>query len=96
MTGSMPFDIQDLKNLDKIYAETARHSLMGNCGYQLIVGANDKVTAETVSKALGKRRVRYKTETRTIELMGLDHERRQTPAMRRPALSACSSSRFRL
>lgn len=77
----MAFVIQDLKNLDEIYGETSRHSLMGNCGYQLIFGANDQVTAETVSKGLGKRTVRYKTESRTIELMGL-HRRTRVEQLR--------------
>jgi type IV secretion system protein VirD4 len=75
------FIIQDLKNLDEIYGETSRHSLMGNCGYQLVFGANDQVTAETVSKGLGKRTVRYKTESRTIELMGL-HRRTKVEQLR--------------
>ncbi|MCO5073977.1 MAG: type IV secretory system conjugative DNA transfer family protein [Rhizobiaceae bacterium] len=77
----MSFVIQDLKNLDEIYGETSRHSLMGNCGYQLVLGANDQVTAESVSKALGKRTVRYKTESRTIELMGL-HRRTKVEQLR--------------
>jgi type IV secretion system protein VirD4 len=77
----MAFIIQDLKNLDDIYGETARHSLMGNCGYQLVLGANDQVTAETVSKGLGKRTVRYRTESRTIELMGL-HRRTKVEQLR--------------
>jgi type IV secretion system protein VirD4 len=77
----MAFIIQDLKNLDEIYGETSRHSLMGNCGYQLVLGANDQVTAETVSKGLGKRTVRYKTESRSIELMGL-HRRTQVEQLR--------------
>ena len=77
----MAFVIQDLKNLDEIYGETTRHSLMGNCGYQLVLGANDQVTAEAVSKALGKRTVRYKTESRTIELMGL-HRRTKVEQLR--------------
>jgi type IV secretion system protein VirD4 len=77
----MGFVIQDLKNLDEIYGETARHSLMGNCGYQLVLGANDQVTAETISKGLGKRTVRYKTESRTIELMGL-HRRTKVEQLR--------------
>jgi type IV secretion system protein VirD4 len=77
----MAFVIQDLKNLDEIYGETSRHSLMGNCGYQLILGANDQVTAEAVSKGLGKRTVRYKTESRTIELMGL-HRRTKVEQLR--------------
>lgn len=77
----MAFVIQDLKNLDEIYGETARHSLMGNCGYQLVFGANDQVTAEAVSKGLGKRTVRYKTESRTIELMGL-HRRTKVEQLR--------------
>ncbi len=77
----MAFIIQDLKNLDEIYGETARHSLMGNCGYQLVLGANDQITAETVSKGLGKRTVRYKTESRTIELMGL-HRRTKVEQLR--------------
>jgi type IV secretion system protein VirD4 len=77
----MAFVLQDLKNLDEIYGETSRHSLMGNCGYQLVLGANDQVTAETVSKGLGKRTVRYKTESRTIELMGL-HRRTKIEQLR--------------
>lgn len=77
----MAFVIQDLKNLDEIYGETSRHSLMGNCGYQLILGANDQVTAEAVAKGLGKRTVRYKTESRTIELMGL-HRRTKVEQLR--------------
>lgn len=67
----MAFIIQDLKNLDEIYGETARHSLLGNCGYQLVLGANDQATAENASRALGKRTARYKSESRTIELFGL-------------------------
>ncbi|UCI10716.1 type IV secretory system conjugative DNA transfer family protein [Mesorhizobium sp. B1-1-8] len=77
----MAFVIQDLKNLDEIYGETSRHSLMGNCGYQLVLGANDQVTAEYVSKGLGKRTVRYKTESRSIELMGL-HRRTKVEQLR--------------
>ncbi|WP_353646777.1 type IV secretory system conjugative DNA transfer family protein [Mesorhizobium sp. WSM2239] len=77
----MAFVIQDLKNLDEIYGETSRHSLMGNCGYQLVFGANDQVTAEAISKGLGKRTVRYKTESRTIELMGL-HRRTKVEQLR--------------
>lgn len=77
----MAFVIQDLKNLDEIYGETTRHSLMGNCGYQLVLGANDQITAESVSKALGKRTVRYRTESRTIELMGL-HRRTKVEQLR--------------
>ncbi|MDP9810501.1 type IV secretion system protein VirD4 [Rhizobium tibeticum] len=67
----MAFIIQDLKNLDEIYGETARHSLLGNCGLQLILGANDQATAEYASRALGKRTIRYQSESRTLELMGL-------------------------
>ncbi|KQZ95889.1 conjugal transfer protein TraG [Mesorhizobium sp. Root157] len=77
----MAFVIQDLKTLDEIYGETARHSLMGNCAYQLVFGANDQVTAESVSKGLGKRTVRYTTESRTIELMGL-HRRTKVEQLR--------------
>jgi type IV secretion system protein VirD4 len=77
----MAFVIQDLKNLDEIYGETSRHSLIGNCGYQLVLGANDQVTAEAVSKGLGKCTVRYKTESRTIELMGL-HRRTKVEQIR--------------
>ena len=77
----MAFVIQDLKNLDEIYGETSRHSLLGNCGYQLVFGANDQVTAEAVSKGLGKRTVRYKTESRTIEVMGL-HRRTKVEQLR--------------
>lgn len=67
----LAFIIQDLKALDQIYGETQRHSLLGNCGYQLILGANDLVTADYVSKALGKRTVRYQSESRTMEMLGL-------------------------
>lgn len=63
--------IQDLKNLDEIYGETSRHSLLGNCGYQLVLGANDQATAEYASRALGKRTIRYTSESRTIEILGL-------------------------
>ncbi|WP_108610530.1 type IV secretory system conjugative DNA transfer family protein [Aminobacter sp. MSH1] len=77
----MAFVIQDLKNLDEIYGETSRHSLMGNCGYQLVFGANDQITAESISKGLGKRTVRYKTESRTIEVMGL-HRRTKVEQLR--------------
>ncbi|WP_341487127.1 type IV secretory system conjugative DNA transfer family protein [Pararhizobium sp. A13] len=65
------FVIQDLKNLDEIYGETSRHSLLGNCGLQLILGANDQATAEYASRALGKKTIRYKSESRTLERMGL-------------------------
>lgn len=67
----LAFIIQDLKNLDEIYGETSRHSLLGNCGYQLVLGANDQATAEYASRALGKRTIRYQSESRTIELFGL-------------------------
>jgi type IV secretion system protein VirD4 len=67
----MAFIIQDLKNLDEIYGETSRHSLLGNCGLQLILGANDQATAEYASRALGKKTIRYKSESHTLELMGL-------------------------
>jgi type IV secretion system protein VirD4 len=67
----MAFIIQDLKSLDEIYGETSRHSLLGNCALQLILGANDQATAEYASRALGKKTIRYKSESRTLELMGL-------------------------
>lgn len=67
----LAFIIQDLKNLDEIYGETSRHSLLGNCGYQLVLGANDQATAEYASRALGKRTIRYQSESRTIEFFGL-------------------------
>ena len=67
----LAFIIQDLKNLDEIYGETSRHSLLGNCGYHLILGANDQATADYASRALGKRTIRYSSESRTIEIMGL-------------------------
>lgn len=54
---------------------------MGNCGDQLVFGANDQVTAESVSKGLGKRTGRYKTESRTIEFMGL-HRRTKVEQLR--------------
>ena len=67
----LAFIIQDLKNLDEIYGETSRHSLLGNCGYQLILGANDQATADYASRALGKQTIRYQSESRTVELLGL-------------------------
>lgn len=72
----LAFIIQDLKNLDEIYGETSRHSLLGNCGYQLILGANDQATADYASRALGKRTIRYQSESRTIELLGLPRRTR--------------------
>lgn len=70
------FVIQDLKNLDEIYGETARHSMLGNCGYQLVLGANDSVTAKYVSEALGKTTMTYWTESRSIQLVGLNNRSR--------------------
>ncbi|MGV1760543.1 type IV secretory system conjugative DNA transfer family protein [Rhizobium sp. A22-96] len=67
----MAFVVQDLKSVDEIYGETARHSLVANCGLQLIMGANDQETANYASRALGKRTVRYQSESRTVELFGL-------------------------
>lgn len=72
----LAFIIQDLKNLDEIYGETSRHSLLGNCGYQMALGANDQATADYVSRALGKTTIRYQSESRTIELMGLNRRTR--------------------
>ncbi|PWE53684.1 conjugal transfer protein TraG [Metarhizobium album] len=72
----LAFVIQDLKNLDEIYGETSRHSLLGNCGLQLILGANDQATADYVSRALGKRTIRYQSESRTLELLGLPRRTR--------------------
>jgi len=69
----MAFIVQDLKSIDNIYGETARHSLLGNCGLQLILGANDQATAEYASRSLGKRTIRYQSETRTIGVFGLPH-----------------------
>jgi type IV secretion system protein VirD4 len=66
----MAFIIQNLKNLDEIYGETARHSLLGNCGLQIILGANDQATADYASKALGKKTIRYQSDTKTVELFG--------------------------
>ena len=77
----LAFIVQDLKNLDEIYGETARHSLLGNCAYQLVLGANDQATADYVSRALGKRTVRYQSESRTIELTGL-HRRTKVEQIR--------------
>lgn len=67
----LAFIIQDISNLDEIYGEKSRQSLLGNCGYQLILGANDQTTAEYVSRALGKQTIRYQSESRTVELVGL-------------------------
>lgn len=77
----LAFIVQDLKNLDEIYGETSRHSLLGNCGYQLVLGANDQATADYASRALGKRTIRYQSESRTIELMGL-HRRTRVEQIR--------------
>lgn len=66
----LAFVIQGLKSLDEIYGETARHSLLGNCGLQLIFGANDQVTADYASRALGKRTIRYQSETRALNGFG--------------------------
>jgi type IV secretion system protein VirD4 len=73
--------VQDLKSLDEIYGEAARQSLLGNCGYQLVLGANDQATAEYVSRALGKKTIRYKSMSRSIELMGL-HRRTEIEQIR--------------
>jgi type IV secretion system protein VirD4 len=67
------FIIQDLKNLDEIYGETTRHSMLGNCGYQLVLGANDSATAKYVSEALGKTTATYWTESRAIEILGFNN-----------------------
>lgn len=67
----MAFVIQDLKNLDEIYGETSRYSLLGNCGYQICLAANDQATAEYFSKSLGRKTIRYQSESRTIELIGI-------------------------
>ncbi|MDP8250929.1 type IV secretory system conjugative DNA transfer family protein [Pseudochrobactrum saccharolyticum] len=67
----MAFVIQDLKNLDEIYGETSRYSLLGNCGYQICLAANDQATAEYFSKSLGRKTIRYQSESRTIELIGV-------------------------
>ncbi|TNM65312.1 type IV secretory system conjugative DNA transfer family protein [Aliirhizobium smilacinae] len=64
------FIVQDLKSLDAVYGETPRHSLLANCGYQLIFGVNDLVTADYVARALGKRTVRLQTFSKTI---GVQH-----------------------
>jgi type IV secretion system protein VirD4 len=67
----MAFVIQGLKSVDEIYGETSRHSLVGCCAYQLCFGANDEATAESVSKGAGKRTVRFKTESKSMEMMGV-------------------------
>lgn len=67
----LAFIVQDLKSIDGVYGETARHSLLGNCGYQLVLGANDLVTADYVSRALGRQTVRYHAQSRTMEFMGM-------------------------
>lgn len=51
----IPFMFHDLKNLDQIYGETSRHSLLGNCGLQLILGANDLANFKTTYVHLGSR-----------------------------------------
>lgn len=70
------FVIQDLKNLDEIYGETTRHSMLGNCGYQLVLGANDSATAKYVSEALGNTTMTYWTESRSVQIIGLNHRSR--------------------
>ena len=49
--------------------------------YQLVFGANDQATAESVSKGAGKRTVRFKTESKSIELMGM-HRRTMIEQLR--------------
>ncbi len=75
------FIIQDLKNLDEIYGENSRQSLTGNCGYQLILGANDQATADYVSKALGRHTIRYQSVSRSIEPFGF-HKRTKVEQIR--------------
>lgn len=70
----MSFIIQDLKSLDEIYGESTRQSMLGNCGYQLVLGANDQATADYVSKALGKTTVTYETTSVRRQLAGI-HQR---------------------
>lgn len=63
------FIVQDLKSLDAVYGETQRHSLIANCGYQLLFGANDLTTADYMSSSLGKRTVRFQTKTSAVQIM---------------------------
>lgn len=58
--------VQDFKSIDAIYGETNRHSILGNCGYQLIFGANDLITADYVSRSLGKKSTRIRSNSRTF------------------------------
>lgn len=64
------FILQDLKSMDNIYGESVRHSMMNNCGYQLILGANDLPTTEYVSRALGKYTVTYTSQSHSSAWFG--------------------------
>ncbi|AYD00624.1 conjugative coupling protein [Neorhizobium sp. NCHU2750] len=66
----LAFVVQDLKSLDAVYGENLRQSLLANCGYQLILGANDLATADYVSRALGKTTIKFKTLSRSGDLFG--------------------------
>ena len=82
----MCFIIQDLKSLDEIYGESTRQSMLGNCGYQLVLGANDQATAEYVSKALGKTTVTYNTTSVRRQLAGIHQRTRQENVKERDLL----------
>ncbi|MCM2294713.1 type IV secretory system conjugative DNA transfer family protein [Allorhizobium sp. BGMRC 0089] len=72
------FVIQDLKGVDGIYGEHERTSMLANCRYQMVLGANDNVTAEFVSKALGQVTVRYNSRSQSGGFGGIGGYSRTT------------------
>jgi type IV secretion system protein VirD4 len=67
------FIVQDLKSIDAVYGETARHSLIANCGYQIFFGANDLTTADYVSRSLGKKAIKLQSKSSASNFLGRPH-----------------------
>lgn len=49
--------VQSVAQIDKIYGEYDRRIILDNCGYKVILGANDAETQEYLSKIIGTRLV---------------------------------------
>ena len=62
--------VQGLAQLDHLYEESGRNVLLANAAHQLVLAANDHVTATFVSEALGRRTIRYKTVSRQHQHWG--------------------------
>lgn len=62
--------VQGLAQLDHLYEESGRNVLLANAAHQLVLAANDHATATFVSEALGRRTIRYKTESRQHQHWG--------------------------